>query len=372
MAALVSSVMQTKDRVPFYVGECADMGIEVLPPDVNSSQSDFTVVEGRIRFGLTAVKNVGEGAVRAIIAARADREFTSIWDFCERVDAACLNRRMLESLVACGALDSTGSTRRAMMEVLEHALASGQKSQADAMLGHLSIFDLGGDEPGAPPVGRSHPPVTGPEWARDELLRREKETLGLYVSSHPLAPLRDQLGRKVDCGLRELAAVKDGQNVTVGGLVASLRPLVTKRGDQMVFAELDDVTGSVEVVVFAKTWAECREMLHADAIVLVRGRVEHKADGEVKLIASEVLPFDAVPEIRTVTLRIDARSAGADVIGELKSLIGEFPGPSPVELELTTSEGPKRLRFGPGYRVDPDGSFVAEARALLGAAALTA
>ena len=145
MAALISSVMSTKDRVPYYVSECTSMGLEVLPPDVNSSHADFAVVDGKIRFGLTAVKRVGEGAVRAIIAAREDAPFTSIWDFCERVDASVLNRGMLESLVSCGALDSTGATRNGMFEVLEQALGSGQKQQADAMMGHLSIFDLAGE-----------------------------------------------------------------------------------------------------------------------------------------------------------------------------------------------------------------------------------
>ena len=143
MAALISSVMSTKDRVPFYVGECADMGIEVLPPDVNSSQSDFAVVDGKIRFGLAAVKRVGEGAVRAIIAARSERPFDSIWDFCERVDMAVLNRGMVESLIACGAFDSTGATRRGMFEVLEQAISAGQRTQSDALVGQGSIFDLG-------------------------------------------------------------------------------------------------------------------------------------------------------------------------------------------------------------------------------------
>src|SRR3954451_20748230 len=136
MAALISSVMQTKDKVPFYVAECAEMGIEVLPPDVNSSGSDFTVVDGRIRFGLTAVKGVGEGAVRAIVRAREEGgPFETLWDFCERVDGQQLNKRVLESLIKCGALDSTGSTRRAMLAVLDLAAANGQKAQADAMLG---------------------------------------------------------------------------------------------------------------------------------------------------------------------------------------------------------------------------------------------
>ena len=161
MAALISSVMSTKDRVPYYVSECESMGIEVLPPDVNSSQADFAVVEGRIRFGLTAVKKVGDGAVRAIIAAREPAPFTSIWDFCERVDATVLNKGMLESLICCGALDSTGATRRGMMEVMDAAHASGTKQQADTLMGHMSIFDLGGDGDlnGDAPLVRSHPPV---------------------------------------------------------------------------------------------------------------------------------------------------------------------------------------------------------------------
>jgi DNA polymerase-3 subunit alpha len=364
--------MSTKDRVPFYVGECADMGIEVLPPDVNSSHSDFTVVEGRIRFGLSAVKNVGDGAVRAIIAAREEAPFASIWDFCRRVDASVLNRRMLESLICCGALDSTGDSRKGMLAVLDAALAAGQKAQADAMLGHLSIFDELDAGGAGLPAASTHPPVPAGEFERDELLRREKETLGLYVSSHPLTPLREQLARKVDCGLRDLAGMRDGQTVTVGGLVSALRPVVTKRGDQMVFAQLDDMTGSVEVIVFASTWAAARETLTLDQIVLVKGRAEHKGDGEVKIVASDVLPFEAVPDFGMVRLRIDARQAPASVLDDLRTLIGEFPGDAPVVLELATSQGPKLLRLGPGFRVSPEAGFFAEAKAMLGDASLVA
>ncbi|MGZ4481905.1 MAG: DNA polymerase III subunit alpha, partial [Gaiellales bacterium] len=373
MAALISSVMSTKDRVPFYVSECADMGLEVLPPDVNSSQSDFAVVEGRIRFGLTAVKRVGEGAVRAIIAAREQAPFASIWDFCERVDAGVLNKGMLESLICCGALDSTGATRKGMLQGMEQALSAGQKSQADAMMGHMSIFDLtgeGGDS--APALGRSHPALPADEFPRDELLRREKEALGLYVSSHPLSQLKEQLLRRADCPLKELGSLRDGQVVTVGGLVTALKPFMTKKGDRMVFAELDDSTGSVEVVVFANTLATCAATLVADAVVLVKGRVDHKAEGEVKLVAFEVTPFEAAVDFGVVKLRIDARRAPAAVIAELKSLIGEYPGDAPVVLELDTSDGQKMLRFGPSFRVRPDGDFFAEAKALLGDAALIA
>jgi DNA polymerase-3 subunit alpha len=371
MAALISSVMSTKDRVPFYVTECADMGLEVLPPDVNTSRSDFTVVDGRIRFGLSAVKRVGDGAVQAIIAARDEHPIESIWDFCERVDQSVVNRGMLESLVACGALDSTGATRMGMTEALERALANGQKTQADAMVGQGSIFDLeemGSN--GSGPAARSHSPVGREEWPRDELLRREKEVLGLYVSSHPLAPLRDQLARKVDVPLKALADLPDGKTVTVGGIVSGLRQLMTKRGDQMAVAELDDMSGTIEVLVFANTWEICRDALRPDAIVLVKAKVDRRSEGEVKLRALEVTPFDAVPDQEVVRLSVDARVVGAGVMDDLKTLIGEYPGPAPVELEVHTSAGSKMLRLGPGFRVRPESDFLAEARALLGAAAL--
>jgi DNA polymerase III subunit alpha len=374
MAALISSVMSTKDRVPFYVSECESMGIEVLPPDVNSSQADFAVVEGRIRFGLTAVKRVGDGAVRAIVAARESAPFASIWDFCERVDASVLNKGMLESLVCCGALDSTGATRRGMMQVLEPALASGTKQQADTMMGHMSIFDLGdgdGSLDGAA-VTRSHPPVPEGEWDRSELLAREKEALGLYVSSHPLADVRDQLARRSDIPLSQAESLRDGQVVTVGGLVTSVKPFVTRKGDHMAFAELDDTTGSIEVVVFANTLSAVRELLVADAVVMVKGRADRKNEGEVKLVAFEIVPFQATVDFGVVRLRLDARATPAAIIQELKSLIGEFPGDAPVVLEVQTSEGPKTLRFGPEFKVRPDGDFFAEAKALLGDAALIA
>src|SRR6185503_8292881 len=174
MAALISSVMNTKDRVPFYVNACQEMGIEVLPPDVNFSQCDFAVVEGKIRFGLNAVKNVGDTAARAIVAAREQGgPFESLWDFTERVDPAVVNKRALESLIKCGALDSTGATRWGMLSALEQALSYGQRLQADRMMGQDSLFGGTDDKP-------SHPPIGTEEYEKPELLRLEKETLGVY------------------------------------------------------------------------------------------------------------------------------------------------------------------------------------------------
>ncbi len=370
MAALISSVMNTKDRVPLYVNACDELGIEVLPPDVNSSQTDFAVVEGKIRFGLNAVKSVGETAARAIIRARDEGgPFESIWDFTERVDPQVVNKRALEALVKCGALDSTGATRMGMLGVLEQALAWGQKQADDRLRGQASIFDLGSAEEEAD-APKHHPPIPTGEFEKPELLKLEKETLGLYVSEHPLHAVRDQLRRKTDCTLAELERRRDGEVVTVGGIVSAVKQLTTKKGEPMVFLGLDDPTGGGEVVVFNSTYAQARELCVADRILVIKGRVDHKQQGETKLIASEVIAFESVPERTEVRFKLDARSARAGLIRDLAHLVKDYPGESPVFVALETSLGPKTLALGPAYRVAIDTDFLTEARTLLGADAI--
>jgi DNA polymerase III subunit alpha len=368
MAALISSVMNTKDRVPFYVNACHELGIDVLPPDVNSSECDFAVVEGKIRFGLNAVKNVGDAAARAIVAARkAGGPFVSIWDFTERIEPQVANKRALESLIKCGALDSTRATRYGMLDVLEAALAWGGREQADRLLGQSSIFDLGGEDTERP---RHHPSIPPQEFEKNELLRLEKETLGLYVSEHPLNGIRDQLRRKTDCALAEVERRREGESVTVGGIVGAVKQLTTRKGEPMVFLRLDDLTGSTEVVVFNSVYAEARELCEPDRILIVTGRVDHKQEGETKLLAREVKAFEATPERREVRLKIDARRAPAGLVRELALLVREYHGEAPVVLAVETSEGARTLQFGPEYRVQPVPDFFAEVKALLGEAAI--
>jgi DNA polymerase-3 subunit alpha len=369
MAALISSVMNTKDKVPFYVAACDELGIEVLPPDVNSSAHDFAVVEGKIRFGLNAVKNVGEGAVRSIIAAREEGgPFTSIWDFCERVDPQLVNKRALESLVKCGALDSTGATRRGMWEALESALSWGGQQQADRLAGQSSIFDLG-DEP-AESRPRHHAPIATEEWEKTDRLGFEKESLGLYVSEHPLDSVKASLRKKTDCPIAELERRRDGEVVTVGGIVGALKSLTTKKGDPMVFMRLDDLSGSVETVVFNSVYAASRDFLEADRVLVLKGRVDHK-EGETKLIAIEVVPFEATPDRSEICLKVDARKAPAGLVRDLADLLREYPGDAKVLAAIETSAGPVTLAFGPDYRVRPEPDFFAEVKSLLGESAIS-
>ena len=371
MAALISSVMNTKDRVPLYVNACRDMGIDVLPPDVNSSQQDFAVVQGVIHFGLNAVKNVGETAAEAIVRVRAEGgPYESIWEVTERVDPQVLNKRALESLVKCGALDSTGASRMGMLAALDAALGHGQRISADRLAGQASIFDGAfGDAEEA--METHHPPIATTEFDERELLRLEKETLGLYVSEHPLERVRAELRRKTDCALTDLERRRDGEFVTVGGIVSSLKQVTTKRGEPMVFVTLDDPTGSAEVVVFNSTYATARELLEADRILVVKGRVDHKQAGETKLVASEVSAFESALVRREVRLRIDARQAPAGLIRELAALVSDYPGEAPVYVALETSVGERTLALGSEYRVKPEADFFAEVRALLGEAAIS-
>jgi DNA polymerase-3 subunit alpha len=366
MAALISSVMSTKDRVPFYVNACHELGIEVLPPDVNQSQTDFAVVEGKIRFGLNAVKGVGELACRTIVRAREEGgPFESLWDFTERVDPSVVNKRALESLVKCGALPGA---RMGMLQVLEQALAYGQKQQADRLAGQGSIFDTDfGSETAV--SEKHHPPIPTDEFEKTDLLRLEKETLGLYVSEHPLSALRSELRAKTDASIAELEKRRDGENVTVGGIISAVKTMTTKRGEQMVFIKLDDVTGGVDVVVFAAAYAASQHLCVEDRIVIVKGRVDHK-EGETKLLAQEISGFESVQARHPVTLRIVASRAPAGTIGDLKALLGDYPGENPVQVECITSTGSVRLKLGTGFRIQPDADFFAELKALLGEAVL--
>ncbi|HEX5584702.1 OB-fold nucleic acid binding domain-containing protein, partial [Gaiella sp.] len=217
---------------------------------------------------------------------------------------------------------------------------------------------------------KHHPPVPLGEFEKQELLRLEKETLGLYVSEHPLSSVRERLRRKTDATLAELERRRDGEVLTVGGIVTDLKQVTTKRGDPMVFLTLDDPTGSAEVVVFNSAYQAARELCVPDRILVVKGRVDHKQQGETKLVAMEVSAFEAVTERTEVRFSIDARQAPAGVIRELARLVREFPGDSPVYLSLDTSEGPKTYALGPEYRVRPDADFLAEARSLLGSASI--
>ncbi len=390
MAALISSVMSTKDKVPFFVARCEEMGIEILPPDVNLSDHEFTVVEGNVRFGLDAVKGVGFQAVEAIKRARVEGgPFGSLWEFCERVDNRTVNKKAIEALIKCGAFGSTGASRRGMLMVLEQAQGAGQKSQQDALIGQGSIFDVGAGPDGAAAGGTSllrptHPSISGDEFPQSELLAVEKEAIGLFISAHPLKPVREALRARVDCSLAEIGERPDKDWVTVGGIITEAKRIRTRNGDSMMFATLDDLEGTVEILVFGKSLSEYEGALGVDQLVLVRGRVDHKEAGKTCVVVQTVdafAPSDAevsrareraaVPAVSAVLpmrLALDAARLPASVIEELKHVLESSPGPSEVVLDMSTSAGSRRLRLGEAYRVAPTATLRAELAQILGPA----
>ncbi len=400
MAALISSVMSTKDKVPFFVAACEEMGIEILPPDVNLSDHEFTVVEGNIRFGLDAVKGVGYQAVEAIKRARGEGgPFTSIWDFCERVDNRTVNKKSIEALIKCGALGSTGASRRGMLEVLEQAQGAGQKVQQDAQIGQGSIFDLGeelgigGDGGRAPGAAGSstaasapaalarpvHPPIPAEEFDQRELLAAEKEAIGLFISAHPLKSFRDVLRQRADCAIAALAERRDKDWVTVGGIITETKRIRTRNGDRMMFATLADLAGSVELLVFGEALEAGESVLAVDEVVLVKGRVDHKEAGKTCLIVQGVERFaPSEQEIERAAAQATAAAAAASEAAQpvhlsvaaadlsptalqgLRSALEEFPGQAEVLFDVRTSGGTRRLRLGEGYRVHHSPALRAE------------
>src|SRR4051794_20081700 len=368
MAALISSVMDTKDKVPFFVNQTEAMGIEIVPPDVNDSDHEFVVYEGNIRFGLDAVKGVGFAAVEAIKRARDEGgPFASLWDFCDRVDARTVNKKSIEALIKCGAFGSTGASRKGMLTVLEVAQAAGQKTQQDAQIGQGSIFDLAGFGGDAPAFSApAHPPIPAEEFDRPELLAMEKESIGLFITEHPLKRVREALRLKADCGCADAMERKDGEWLRLGGMVAEAKKIRTRTGTPMMFATLDDLEGTVELVVFEKAMEAAEGALALDEIVLVRGRVDHKEAGKVCVVVQEAQRFTpseteitrakeeiakaAVPP-PALRLRLDAGRLPATVIDDLRDLIGRYPGESEVVLEMQTRGGSRRLRLGEAFRV---------------------
>jgi DNA polymerase-3 subunit alpha len=363
MAALVSSVMNTKDKVPFYVNQCHEMGIEVLPPDVNTSDVEFTVVEGKIRFGMNAVKGVGVGAIEAIIAAREEGgQFTSIYDFCARVDSQQANKRVLEALIRAGAFDSTGDPRRGMLEALPLAMADGERRRKDSASGQGGLFDL------VAPEDSGHPRPTVPQVEFDQAtkLKAEKEALGLYVSAHPLQGLRDQLRDEIEMPVGALDDAGDGAVTWTGGIVSGAQKRVSKNGGVWLLFRLEDVDGAVECRAWPKVYEQYRDLLVEDAVVKVKGRIEKRAEGDSVLAVIEVVRFNGVSEYHPLEVVVDAACVRPEVIDDLKRVLSDFPGHVPVVLQMVRGEQRARLRVGDGLRVDPVAGLYAELKALLG------
>ena len=335
MAALLTSVMDSAEKVALYIEECRRLGIDVLPPDVNESLVNFTVVGDKIRFGLAAVKNVGRGAIENIIEARKKEGlFKSFQDFCDRVDHRQVSKRVLESMIKGGVLDSLGSIRARLMAAMESCVEAAQKKQRDREKGQISLFDLGGD---AGVMDDSENPLPEiPEYPQKELLAMEKEVLGLYLSGHPLREYEDILKERVSHNARQLAEAEDDSRVIVGGMVSGMRKITTRSGEPMVFMSLEDLAGIVEVVVFPRLYREKAGLVKLDAPILVRGRANYNTrDEENKVIAEEIHSLEDTGPREGLSLSLYIKVPGVDgeqVLDEIKDVLRGHHGRTPVYL----------------------------------------
>ncbi len=336
MAALLSLDMNNTDKVVLYINECKDHDIEILPPDINESFKDFTVINDRIRFGLAAVKNVGGAALDSIIEVReADGPYKSLEDFCCRVDGSRVNRRVIESLIKAGAFDSLGAKRSQLFAILDQAMERAKAAQRDRESGQISLFAALPAAAREEDAGQSIPLPDTPEWDEREKLAMEKETVGFYITGHPLDNVRQEIKAVADTDCAGLAEWGDGQPVRVGGLVRTFKAHKSKKGDPMGFVTLEDTSGAVEVVVFPNAYAECAPLLSGTDPIVVQGKLEKDERGP-KIIADAVDPLTVAREKYTAGARVVLRSdqVGRRKMEDLKKVFLNFHGPCPLALTL--------------------------------------
>ncbi len=419
MAAMLTSVRDDKDRKPFYLNVARMMGIEVLPPDVNASAKYFTPAGDSIRYGLAAVRNVGVGAVEAIIEARTEKgPFETFTDFCRKVDSGVLNKKCLESLILAGAFDSLGYPRRALIQDVDGVPAyqkivdpilSDRRAEAT---GQESFF--GGEAAPALDIDESRI-LVGDEFDKAEFLRWEKEMLGQYVTDHPLLPIRDRLAALSDMEIVDLPTLGDGDVVMVAGIVGAVGRKFTKRGEPYALFRLEDLTGGVGVVAFPGVFEKARDRVQQDRIVMVKGRVDLRGR-ELQLAAIDVTEPDlsSAPALidpvarpgDVASAREGANGAGASsgavdphgsngsngsngsvsadpllvdiaagsctsgLVATLKATLRTHPGPIPVIIRLLADGEARRLRLGEDLRVDGSPALLSELRELLGTEAV--
>ncbi len=376
MAALLTSEVQDTDKVVKYIYEAREMGINILPPDANKSMWDFTVVDahdrdavepgsaiGSIRFGLAAVKNVGISAIEAIIEARESKgAFTSIIDFCKKVDQRRVNRRVIEALIKCGAFDFSGARRAQMMDGLDMIIDQGSKHQEQEAIGQFSIFDAldGHKEPALPDVS---------EWKENQLLAHEKESIGFYLSGHPLAAFQTDIARYGTATTETLDSLQDGKEVTICGIIAGMKIKITKKSqEKMAILNLEDLSGTVEVVVFPDLYKTSQHLLLTDTPLIVAGQLDKSEQGN-KIKALRVHPLAEVKKRGTtrMDIRFNATGLTQEDLLKVKEILLRYQGSVPVYLRLRNPSRPDSLiSVGRELRVNPDEKLISEIEAVLG------
>jgi DNA polymerase III subunit alpha len=374
MAALMTTDMGNTDKIMGYFTECRDLDIKVLGPDVNASQKNFAVSDGSIRFGLAAIKNVGEGAVESIVAIRNESgPFTSFFDFCRRIDLRKANKRMLEGLIKTGAFDSTGAKRAQLMSVLDQAIEEGTAAQRERELGQTSIF---GDEfsgQGSSSVIAAPPLPSIPEWDQAQRLTYERELTGFYISAHPLSRYETTIEALSTATTTGLAELSDGKEVKLCGIIASVKTTLTKKGDRMAYLTLEDLHGTVEVIVFPDLFKSAGELISPERLVRLSGTID-RGDKGTKLRVTKIEPLAEVQKqaVKRVHIRLSDHPEVQDQLLRLREVLQRHPGGTTVSLSFRMDAALEADTAPlPNLTVSASEHFVSDVEEVLGKGALS-
>ena len=371
MAALLSSVKDDRDKLAIYLNECRKMGIKVLPPDVNESLSEFAPIGKDIRFGLSAIKNVGENVVDSLINSRIKHErFTDFFDFLNKVESTVCSKRVIESLIKAGAFDSLGHSRKGLLSIHIEAVDSATESKKAEAIGQ---YDLFGSSQESVSITGTELIIPAEEWDKAALLNFERQMLGLYVSDHPLLGIEHLLSRFSDTQIADIAHgnKKDADIVTVAGLVTNIQRKVTKQGANWAIVTLEDLAGSVDLMVFSQTYANTANLIHEDAILSVKAKIDAREEESPKLVA---LDF-SVPDLnqqRTnpVVVKLNAARCTPPMVDSIKSVLQTHPGTVEVHLHIINGEKTTVMKIDERLRVEPTSALFGELKALLGPSAV--
>jgi len=352
MAAVLSSDMDKTDKVVTMMAECRDMKLNILPPDINRCEYHFVPVDdATIFYGLGAIKGLGEAAIDTILGERnRGGPFKDLFDFCQRIDLRKVNRRVLESLIRAGALDGLGTHRAALMASLNKALAVADRQSRDRDAGQVDIFG------NAVTPAETHVYEITAEWSEEQRLEGEKETLGLYLTGHPIARYAEELKRITDATIAELKPTTDS-TIVVAGLVVASRTMQTRRGDRMAFVTLDDRTGRLELAVFSDLYSQSRELLAKDTLLVVEGQVSmDEYSGGFKMSAEKLYNMDKARATFSKRLVIDVNAdlAGNGFVDELKKILSpSVQGPCPVYLHYHGQRAEAEIALGEEWKISP-------------------
>ncbi len=371
MAALMTSVMDNTAKISGYIEECKKMGIALLPPDINEGFGHFSVSDGKIRFGLAAIKGVGKSAVSALVAEREQNgKFVSLTDFCSRMQDGELNKRSVESLIKAGALDSFGGARSQYMAIYQNVLSGISQDRKKNIAGQLNLFDLQmGDATGI--KQKDELPALA-EFLPKDKLAMEKEVLGIYVSGHPLAEQAEQLRKKISHTSRdflpeegtEKISVSEGEKVIVGGMIAAKSVKYTRNNDKMCFLSLEDLQGNIEIVVFPKVMEQYAALLVEENVVVIKGRANVSADGEVKVIASAIFTWEETEQKNAPTLWLKQPAGKETPLLWITSVLERYSGITPVYIYEEKTK--RKMKADNQYWVTLEDGLLQELRMLLG------